>query len=101
MSFLGFFLVFIHFTDAFTAHILAAEGNQIPEGAAEHACRFKFLQNDPVVFHIDFQFVPFRDIQGTAQFNGQNNSAKLIHFSDNASRFHSSTPPFLLQTNHL
>ena len=74
---------------------------QVPEGAAEYTGRFKFLQNNPVVFHIDFQFIPLRDIQSAAQFNGQNNSAKFIHFSDNACRFHSSTPPFLLQTNYL
>ena len=101
MSFLGFFLVFIHFTDAFTAHILAAEGNQIPEGTAEHAGRFKLLQNDPVVFHVDFQFVPFGNIQGTAQLNRQDNSAQFIHFPDNSGRLHKSFAPFLLEENIL
>ena len=75
-------LIFSHFPDTFAADILAAEGNQIPERAAEYAGGFKLLQNDTVVFHINFQFVPFGDIQGTSQFDGQNDSSQFIYFSN-------------------
>ena len=75
-------LIFSHFPDTFAADILAAEGNQIPERSAEHAGRFKLLQDDAVIFHIDFQLVPFGDIQGTSQFDGQNDSSQFIYFSN-------------------
>ena len=69
------YLIFSHFPDTFAANILPAEGNQIPERTAEHAGRLKLLQNDPVIFHIDLQFVPLRNIQRTAQLDGQHDSA--------------------------
>ena len=85
----GFFIrilsVFSHFPDALVADILPAEGDQIPEGTAEDTGRLKFLQNDPVIFHVNFQFVPFGNIQRTAQFDGQHDSAQFVHFPDNTS----------------
>ena len=44
-------------------------------------------------FHIDFQCVALRNIQGAPHLNGKHNSAQLIHLSYDSSRFHSS-PPF-------
>ena len=77
-------LVFSHFPDTFAADILSAEGDQITERTAEYACRLKLLQNDPVVLHVNFQFIPFRNVQCAAQFDGQNDSSQFIHFPDNA-----------------
>ena len=97
----GVFLsVFSHLPDALAADILPAEGDQISERTAENTGRLKFLQNNPVVLHIDFQFVPLGNVQGTAQFDGQHNSSQFIHFPDDACRFHK-FHCFSLQTIHL
>ena len=79
-----FVLVFSHFADALAADILAAEGNQIPEGAAKYAGWFKLLEDNPVIFHINFQFVPFGNVQGAAKLDGQDDSSQFIHFPDDA-----------------
>ena len=81
----GFVSVFSHFPDALAADIFSAEGNQIPEGTAEHAGRFKLLQNDAVILHVNFQFIPFGNVQCTAQFDWQNDSSQFVHFPDNTS----------------
>ena len=57
------YLILSHFPDTFAADILPAEGDQIPERTAENTGRLKFLQNDPVIFHVDFQLIPFGDVQ--------------------------------------
>ena len=84
-----FLSIFGHFADTILANILSAVGDQTPGGPAEDTCRFEFLQDDPVILHVNFQLIPLRDIQRAAQLNGQNNSAELIYFSNNASGLHS------------
>jgi hypothetical protein len=90
----GFFSVFRHFVDAVLAHILPAVGNQTPGRATENTGRLKLLQDDPVILHVDFQFVPLFNIQGTAKLDGQNNSAKIINLSDDSGGFHGGSHSF-------
>lgn len=82
------FSLLCHFADALLANIFSAIGNQASGRAAEDAGRLKLLQNDPVILHIDLQFVPFGNIQRTPQFNRQNDSSQIINFTNNTSRFH-------------
>ena len=71
----GFFLIFGHFLDAVLADILPAVGNQTPGGTTEHAGRFKLLQDDPVILHVDFQFIPLGNVQRPPEFNGEYDSS--------------------------
>ena len=71
----GNFLVFSHFLDAFLTHVFSAVGNQPSGRTTEQACGLKFLQDDAITLHVDFQFIPLLDIQGAAQFDGQDNSS--------------------------
>ena len=77
--------LFTHFADAFLADILSAVQDQIPEGSAEHTGRLKFLQNNMVIFHVDLQLIPLRDVQRPAELNGQHDAAQLIHLANDAS----------------
>ena len=90
----GCFLVFYQLLDAFLADILSAVGNQAPGGSAEEAGRLKFLQNDPVIFHKNLQFIPFFNVQRAAQLNRQNNSAQIINLANNSRRLHLYISPF-------
>ena len=62
----GHLLIFGHFLNAVLADILSTVGQQAPGGAAENAGRLKLLQDDAVIFHIDFQLVTLRNIQCAA-----------------------------------
>ena len=70
----------IHVPDAFLTNILPVIRDQTVGRTAENTGGFKLLQNDPVIFHIDFQFIPLGDVQCAAQLDGQNDSSQLVHF---------------------
>ena len=84
----GIFLVLHQFLDALLADVLSPVGNQTPGRSAEQAGWLEFLQNDPVIFHKNLQFVPFRNIQRAAQFDWQNDSAQIINLANYSRRLH-------------
>ena len=68
----------------FSALMLA---HQIPGRCAENTRRFIFFQDYFIIIQINFQFVPYGNIQRTPQFDRQNDSSQLIDLTDNSSRF--------------
>lgn len=83
-----------HILNALHADISAMVADKTAGRTAENAGRFILLKNHFVIIQVNFQFIPFRNIQGAAQFNGKNNSAQLINSSNDTSRFHVATLPF-------
>ena len=86
--------IFRDFADATLADVFPSIGHQAARRPAEDTSGFKFLQDDAVVLHEDLQLVTLSNIQSTPQFNGQHDSAELVHFSDNSRGFHSGQLPF-------
>ena len=80
--------------DAGLANILAFKRNQTLRRCAEDAGRFQLLQNDPVIFHENFQFIPLSDIQHSPQLDGKNDSSELINLANDACRLHKQPTPF-------
>jgi high-affinity K+ transport system ATPase subunit B len=72
--------------------ILPVKDRNIPGRAAENTGRLVFLQHDPVVLHENFQLVPLRDIQCTAQLNGQDDTAQIVNLANDTSRLHVQFP---------
>ena len=87
----------IHMPDALQAHISATIANQIPGSRAENTRRLVFLQHHFIIIQVNLQFIPNGNIQCAAQFNGQNNPAQFIYFSDNTGGLQCN--PFLSSLN--
>ena len=67
---------------ALAADILTPEGYQSPGGTTESTGRFKLLQDDFTVVDKNLHLITNLNIQSSAQFDGQNDSSKLIHFTN-------------------
>lgn len=76
--------LFPHGADTVGADVLPAEIDDALRAVAEDTCGLVFAQNDGVSLHIDFERVPFRNVQRPPQFYGKHNSPQLIHFPDNS-----------------
>ena len=63
--------------------------------AAENAGRFIFLQQDGVPVYEDFNSLLAGKRKGFSDFDGKNDSSEVIDASDDSSRFHVITLPFL------
>ena len=75
--------VFVQGLDAVYAHIFTAKQEHILGIVTEDAGGLVFAQHDGVAVHVNLQRVLGLNIQRVAQFDGQDNAAKLIHFSYN------------------
>jgi hypothetical protein len=90
---LPLFLDIIHIVDAIHAHILAPVGYQAKAGTAENTGGLVLLQHDLIVIHINFQLVPFPQIQSAAQLDGKHDSSLLIYLTNNSGGLHSTSLP--------
>lgn len=61
---------------------------------AENARSLVLLQDDAIILGEDLQFIPFSDIQYSAQLDGQYDSSQFVYFADNAGGFHIFVHPF-------
>ena len=77
----------------FLADIFPPVGNEPLLGRAEDAGGLVFLQDDAVILHEDLQLIPFRDVQGAAKFDRQDDTSQIVHFSNDPRRFHSCQLP--------
>jgi len=75
--------LFRHLVDAVLTYYFAAKSFNIIGIAAENAGRFILLKDDFFPIHINFQSVLNLNIEGSAQFNRNNYSAKLVYLPDN------------------
>ena len=89
MAFRDSFLQCVHSANTLAADILAAETDKLFVRGAENTGRLILTQNDLVIFHIDLQFIPLRNIQCTAQFNRKHDPAQIVHLTDDSSCLHS------------
>ena len=71
-----------HFLDTFLADVLSTVSNQTAGRSAEETGRFKFLQNDSIVLHKNFQLIPLSNVERPPQFNRQYNSAQLVYLTN-------------------
>ena len=76
-------LAVLELLEAVWTDVFAVEVDDILGIIAENTGGLIFLKYNGGPIHIDLQGVLFRDIQSTTELNGQNDTAKLIHFSDN------------------
>lgn len=79
--------------NALRAHVFSFEVGDIGGAVAENTCGLVLFENDLVAFHVDFQRIPFVDIQRATQFDRQNDASKLVNFSYNSGRFQYDSPP--------
>ena len=85
--------------NALLTDVLSVIGNQALRGRTENAGRLKLLKNDLIVIHKDLQFVTFRDIQSSADFDRQNDPSQFIDLTNDACGFHTQTNPFRMHND--
>lgn len=83
-----------HILNTFHADISAVVADQAAGRTTENAGRLVFFQDHLIIIQVDLQLITFRNIQGAAQFDGKYDSAQLINFSNDSSRFHVATLSF-------
>ena len=77
------------------AYVLILKLGQRLGRIAEHAGGLVLLQDDAIILGEDLQFIPFSNVQNSAQLDGQYDSSQFIHFTNDSSRFHRIIRPFL------
>ena len=72
---------------------------------AKRTVVFKLLENNGVSLTVNLYSVPRGNSQGVSQLDRQDDTAELIHFSNNSCRFHIPITPFslayLLLSSHI
>ena len=93
----GFLLQSLHAGNAASAgfaYVLILKLGQCLGRIAEHAGGLVLLQDDAIILGEDLQFIPFSNVQNSAQLDGQYDSSQFVYFADNASGFHIFVHPF-------
>ena len=76
---------------AIGAYELAHIGFDVAGIAAENTGGVILLENDLVILHEDFQRIAYRDVESSSQFDGKDNTSKLVQLTDDTGRFHTET----------
>ena len=71
--------------DALGADVFTVEYYDILGIIAENAGGLVLLQDNGRTIHVDFKRILFCYVKGTAQFDGKNDAAQLVHFSHDSS----------------
>ena len=77
-------LLQLQFPDAVGAYVFTLEVDHILGVVAENAGGLVLFQYNGGAVHIDLQRILFRDVQGAAQFDGQDDPPQFIYFAHNA-----------------
>lgn len=80
--------------------MLALKGQDMLLAFTEDTPILMLAQDHGIPIHINLQGILFRDVQCAPQLCGQDDSAKLVNFSNNTGRFHTNTPFSLLLPSH-
>lgn len=83
-AFLHIKFLFADFFDAMFADVFAFEFDDAVGAAAENTSGLVFFEHNGVFVNINFKGVFFFDVEGSSKFDGQDDSSKLIDFSNNA-----------------
>lgn len=80
--------------------MLALKGQDMLLAFTEDTPILMLAQDHGIPIHINLQGILFRDVQCAPQLCGQDDSAKLVNFSNNTGRLHTNTPFSLLLPSH-
>ena len=78
------------------ANVFTLEHRDVLRAVTEDAGRLILLQHDGGSVNIDLQGVLLRDVQGSSQFDGQDDTPQFVYPAYNSSGFHLCSTSFLI-----